>query len=140
MQLQLERVQIDRQVTIGSLSVDGDWQCWTLEDPVREVPGQPVAAWKVPGRTAIPMGRYAIEVTLSPRFGRLLPLLLAVPGFDGVRIHAGNVPADTDGCILVGADRYSASVGRSRAALDELMVRLGPAVRRGEPIAIHIVR
>lgn len=140
MQLQLERVQIDRQVTIGSLSVDGDWQCWTLEDPVREVPGQPVSAWKVPGRTAIPYGRYGVEVTLSPRFGRMLPLLLAVPGFDGVRIHAGNVPADTDGCILVGADRYSASVGRSRAALDDLMVRLGPAVRRGEPIAIHIVR
>jgi hypothetical protein len=60
--------------------------CWTCEDEVREVPGQPVATWKVPGKTAIPAGIYEVDITMSQRFGRDLPVLLAVPGFTGVRI------------------------------------------------------
>ena len=102
MTLVVERLQRDADVTIGSMTVDGDWQCWTLEDPVREVPDQPVAQWKVPGKTAIPAGRYRVDITVSARFKRLLPLLAAVPGYEGVRIHAGNTSADTEGCILIG--------------------------------------
>jgi len=87
--MQLERVQQDADVTIGALACDGAFVCWVCEDAVREVPGQPVEAWKVPGKTAIPTGHYRIEVTMSARFKRLLPILVAVPGFEGVRIHPG---------------------------------------------------
>lgn len=139
MQLLLERLELKSDCTIGSLSVDGDWQCWVLEDVVREVKGQPVASWKIPGETAIPYGRYAIDITMSARFKVLLPLLLNVPGYSGVRIHPGNVAANTEGCLLPGMDRHAASVGSSRLAFDALFARLRAAKAAGLPIEIEIV-
>lgn len=134
MHIQLERVQCDPDVTIGSLTADGEWVCWTCEDPVRE--GQ----IKVPGQTAIPFGKYQILVTPSPRFKRDLPLLLNVPNFEGVRIHPGNTPADTEGCILPGLDRMAKSVGRSRLAFQALFALIREAKARGEGVEIDIVK
>ena len=74
---------------------------WVLEDQVREVVGEPVSEWKVPGKTAIPAGRYKVLITFSNRFQKLMPQLMDVPGFTGVRIHAGNTAADTEGCLLL---------------------------------------
>lgn len=113
--------------TLGSLYINGVWQCWTLEDAIREVPGQPVSAWKVPGQTAIPAGRYRVILTPSQRFKRALPLLVDVPGFSGVRIHAGNTITDTEGCLLVGNHRGESRVAESRIALEALFGRLARA-------------
>lgn len=134
MKLVLERLQLDADVTIGSLSIDGVWQCWTLEDVVR-----PATAPKVPGKTAIPFGTYALAITPSARFGRDMPLLVNVPNFSGVRIHWGNTAVDTDGCILVGQDRMARSIGRSRAAFAALFPLLRDGVAKG-PSTIQIVR
>jgi len=76
------------------------------------------------GQTAIPVGTYQIIITPSKRFGRLLPLLVSVPDFDGIRIHPGNKAEDTEGCILVGKTRSSDFIGRSREAFDELFIRM----------------
>lgn len=138
MNIVVERLQRDPDVTIGSMTVDGQWQCWTLEDTVREVRGQPVQQWKVYGKTAIPAGRYQVDLTVSARFKRLLPLLMGVPGFSGVRIHAGNTAADTEGCILVGNDRLAKSLARSQLALAPLMVKMAEAKRKGEAIWLEI--
>ena len=110
--------------THGSLYIDGHWVCWTLEDTIREIAGQPVATWKVPTHTAIPQGRYPLIITPSVRFQRPLPLVVDVPGFSGVRIHPGNTVADTEGCILVGADRQPQRVLQSRIAFERLFERL----------------
>lgn len=140
MKLTLERLQFAKGTasvpgfTIGSLSIDGAWQCWTLEDEVRD------SGVKVPGQTAIPYGTYRVDITYSPRFGILLPLLLAVPNYLGVRIHPGNTSADTDGCILVGEDRLPSSIGRSRAAFAALFPRLQAAKAKQEQIDIEIVK
>lgn len=139
MKLQLKRVQLDPDVTIGRLSIDGQEYCWVCEDPVREVPGQPVESWKVYGKTAIPFGTYTIRCTMSNRFKRVLPLLLDVPGFSGIRIHPGNTAADTEGCLLPGMDRLPKSVGRSRVAFEPLFVRMRTAENNGEPLSIEIV-
>jgi hypothetical protein len=113
--------------TLGSLYVDGHWALWTLEDAIREVPGLPVASWKIPRQTAIPAGRYRVRLTLSNRFQRVLPLIESVPGFDGVRIHHGNTIHDTDGCPLVGTGRAWGRVTGSRVALEKLMGVLSSA-------------
>ena len=51
----------------------------------------------------IPAGTYEVRITHSPKFRKDLPLLIGVPGRDGIRIHTGNKPEHSLGCILVGA-------------------------------------
>lgn len=133
MKLNLKRVQLDPDVTIGELSVNGTFECWICEDVVR-APGEA----KVYGQTAIPAGDYAIDVTYSPRFERQLPLLLNVPGFEGIRIHPGNTPADTDGCLLPGKDRLAKGVGHSLVAFIDLFAKITAARHGGEGVTIHI--
>lgn len=126
--------------TIGRLSVDGRFQCYTCEDEVRP-PGV-----KVPGKTAIPAGRYRVIVNRSERFSRsagrevLLPLLLDVPGFSGVRIHPGNTAADTEGCILPGRGFLTDRVTDSRAAFDALFAAILAAIGAGEQVWIEIAQ
>lgn len=124
MTLRLIREPSISGATLGVLFVDGHYECFTLEDTIREIPGQPVAQWKVPTHTAIPAGRYRVIVTPSQRFQRRLPLLVDVPGFTGIRIHSGNTAADTEGCILVGSDRQARRVLQSRVAFERLFERL----------------
>ena len=128
--LTLQRNPSAAGCTIGRLSVDGVQQCWTLEDVVRPV--------KIASQTAIPAGTYSVQVTHSPRFGVRLPLLLNVPGFEGVRIHPGNTADDTEGCILVGQDRGKAAILRSRAAFAPLLAMIEAAQARGEAVTIVI--
>lgn len=134
MELRLERDPTVDGVTLGALLVDGMWACWTLEDAVREGP-------KVQHETAIPAGRYAVTITKSLRFGRMLPLVQDVPGFDGIRIHPGNTKADTSGCILVGLMRNPArpEINSSRAALDLLQPKIAHALAAGEPVTLEIM-
>ena len=116
--------------TMGLLLIDGVFTCWTLEDVVREV--------KIPGETAIPAGRYDVRLSLSQRFQKVLPEVLAVPGFTGIRIHAGNTQADTHGCVLVGRVRVYDRVEESKLALMNVMEHLRRATTAGDPITITI--
>jgi Steigviridae/Suoliviridae L,D-carboxypeptidase/transpeptidase len=126
--------------TIGELFEDDVFVCFTLEDLVREIKGRPVEEWKVRGETAIPEGVYKITVTHSKHFDRDLPLLNAVPGFLGVRIHSGNTDADTDGCILVGTKvaENGESLLESRDAFDELFEIIRDAIDVGEEVWITV--
>lgn len=123
MMLRIIREPSRSQATLGVLFIDGVFHSFTLEDEIREVPG-PVAGWKVPGETAIRSGRYRVALTPSQRFGRVLPEVLGVEGFSGIRFHSGNRKADTEGCILVGRNRGDAQIFESRVALDGLMLAM----------------
>lgn len=92
--LLLRNVFTDKS-TIGDLLVDSNFFCYTLEDVVRK-PDE-----KIPGETAIPTGKYEVVLSMSNRFKKLLPELLNVPNFTGVRMHGGNTSDDTDGCIIL---------------------------------------
>lgn len=122
MDLWLHRDTLAPDVTMGKLYINGVYECEVLEDVYRG--GLP----KVPGRSAIPVGRYSVALTMSPRFGRVMPLVEGVPGFTGVRIHAGNTAGDTEGCILPGRKRGQKdgqpAVLESTAAFKELVGKL----------------
>jgi hypothetical protein len=130
MNLKLIRTTLNVEETIGEMYVDGEFECFTLEDTVRES--------KVAGHTAIPYGTYNVTITYSPRFGRYLPLLHDVPNFTGVRIHAGNTHKDTEGCILVGTKEGKHSILDSRKAFAKLYNRMVFALQRGEIVSIEI--
>ena len=51
----------------------------------------------------IPCGTYPVKVTWSPKFKRMLPILLNVPSRSGIRVHQGTKPEHSRGCILVSA-------------------------------------
>ena len=141
MNLLLVRTGIFPTCTIGDLFVDGERICYVLEDTIREVPGVPVTGWKVPGVTAIPAGRCRVVIDQSARFGRLLPHLLDVPGFTGVRIHSGNTAKDTGGCLLVGlswSPERPNWIGESREALNLLLPRIESAIAEGQECWIEV--
>jgi hypothetical protein len=134
----LERIQQDPDVTIGELTIGSLHVCFTCEDAVREIPGEPVEDWKIKGETAIPVGRYRIERTFSNRFQKVLPQLLNVPGFEGIRIHPGNTSADTEGCILPGLDRLPNGVGSSQLAYREVLKWIATLETENIPVWITI--
>lgn len=119
MKLTLKREPSTTKSTPGKLYVDGVFECYTLEDVVRDA--------KIYGETAIPAGTYKVIINMSNRFKRLLPLLLNVPNYEGIRIHPGNTDKDTDGCILPGVTRSVDFVGNSRVAFDALFAKMQKA-------------
>lgn len=115
--LQLVRYEFHPERTFGKLAQDGVFLCYTLED------GEQTGV-KVGQKGRIPAGEYRVDLTWSPRFNRILPLLDAVPGYEGIRIHSGNTERDTEGCILVGLNRDEVEIINSRAALQKLLERV----------------
>lgn len=124
MRLQLRRKDFGATWTIGELFVDGAFECYVLEDRVRP-PGEK----KVPGETAISVGTYEVLLKWSVTFGRIMPFLAHVVGFEGVEIHWGNTDRDTRGCLLVGMvpDYQRGKVLRSVDAFDALWAKLARA-------------
>lgn len=136
MKLTLNRYGFGSAATIGDLFIDGMYFCKTLEDADRklECDGE-----KIYGRTAIPRGAYDVIIDWSNRFKRELPHVLDVPGFSGIRIHAGNKPEDTEGCILVGKSVIEDDfISDSRNTLIRLMTRLEAVYERGEKIVLEV--
>jgi len=149
MDLHLARFDLSPTRTFGQLAIDGVFQCYTLEDSVREDPNPatPENEGKVYGDTAIPPGRYQIALTFSarakagtlwtPRADFKLPELLEVPGFTGIRIHAGNNAKNTLGCIMLGQHRTTDEITQSRAALVAFLSKLEAGLKSG-PVYMRI--
>jgi hypothetical protein len=123
----IKRNPSSKHSTQGTLYVDGKVECFTLEDVVRDC--------KIDGCTAIPAGTYKVIINMSNRFKRLLPLLLDVPNYSGVRMHPGNTAEDTDGCICVGDSPRLDFVGNSRIAFDRLFAKM----QKADDITLEII-
>ena len=143
-----------KDYTIGELYVQEEDKltqtykiCDTLEDAFRLLPkacpntpkGKSCECKeKVYGKTCIPNGTYTVVLSYSNRFKRVLPELLDVPHFLGIRIHAGNASKDSSGCILVGTKSKGDWVTASRVAFNKVYVLLQKAVANKEEITITI--
>lgn len=155
LQLTLTRIATNDRYTIGRLKIDGKPFCDILEPADRglssDMPLNKIKRIKVHGKTAIPTGRYRIDMkTVSPRlknhawakqFGGIVPRLLDVPFYSGVLIHVGNDENDTEGCQLTGYNKVKGKVVDSAKAFTLLMSDyLLPADKRGEEIWIEVTR
>ena len=142
MELRLDRKPSRQETTFGSLFVNGAYECYTLEDTIREIAGVPVSAWKIPEQTAIPSGRYRITAELSGRFGPDTLTVNGVTGFQYIRIHGGNDDADTDGCIIVGdqIDQVAMKISGAvlRGVLKRLKAKVLTAINAGEEVWLTV--
>lgn len=144
MKIIVTREHFSDACTIGELTIEGDdFKCFTLEDKDRKITSEDnterIKEIKVFGKTAIPYGTYELAVTFSNRFKKFLPLLIGVKGFEGIRIHTGNVAEDTEGCILVGTqkDVVNNRILNSRTAFAELMLLINERIKT-EKIFVEI--
>jgi hypothetical protein len=148
MKLKLQRRFKGESYTIGSLYIDGEYFCDTLEDRDRgltqNMPLEDVVMQKVKAATAIPTGTYDVVTDIvSPKYSAReayrfcsgkVPRLLNVKGYEGILIHIGNTTDDTEGCILVGENKVKGQVINSTATFRRLYERL----RNAEEITIEI--
>lgn len=148
MEIRIDRAWKKKFYTISRVYIDGNrfgdgkhW-CNALEDTDRgltsEMTVDEILEKKVYGRTAIPTGRYRVEVTWSPKFRKMLPHLIAVKGFTGVRIHSGNSDADTLGCILIGRNDKIGWISDSRYWTGLLQGKIEKAIGKGEEVWIKV--
>lgn len=130
MLLDLNRFTEIKDATIGILTIDGQFECFTLEDVERKK--------KISAVTAIPCGTYPVKLTKSKKFSEryklkglseLVPLVDCVPGYTGIRIHIGKNAGWSEGCILVGRwdTKHGARISDSDAVYKALHARLSAA-------------
>ena len=142
MEIKLIRKYYQAKYTIGRLYVNNRFFSDCLEPPSlhlteRSALGTILIA-KYKGYRAIPTGRYRILITRSRRFGRWLPLLMNVKGFEGIRIHAGNKPEDTRGCILLGFNHRKGYVLDSTRCVLTLVKMMTEAMEKGEKVFVMV--
>ena len=142
MEIKVHRKYKKSAYTIGRMYVDGMFFCNTLEDKCRGLDDSmdidEILKIKVYGKTAIPTGKYDVKYVLSPKFGRKMPRLQNVKGFEGILIHALNKPEETEGCIGVGLNTAVGRLTSSRWYSDLLNERIERAMARGQNITIEI--
>lgn len=141
MKLTLKRTDFTADSTIGNLYINDKFFSYCLEDKDRGLNQSmniiEIKARKVFGLTAIPYGTYKVVLSMSNRFKRLMPEILNVKGFEGIRIHRGNTAADSSGCLIVGLKKSPNSVYESTAAETALMRLL--QAEKGE-ITLEIIK
>jgi hypothetical protein len=150
MKLTLKRTDFTDTSTIGELSIDGIFECYILEDTDRGLKETMSLAdsikIKKKGITAIPYGTYKIVVTKSERFSKMkgksvyLPILLNIPNYEGVRIHIGNKPEDTEGCLLPARKKGKNLVSESTIAFNKLNDKINNALKVGDNVFITITK
>lgn len=129
--------------TIGSLFIDGKYFCDTIEDKVRDLNKDgdlnDEGEQKVYGETAIPYGTYKVELSMSPKFKRFLPMVLDVKHFTGIRIHRGNTAEDSSGCIILGENKIKGKVINSTGYEIALVRMIKSVIKNGDEVQITIV-
>jgi hypothetical protein len=105
MESKIIRVAQGKESTLSQFYINGIFQCYLLEDKIREV--------KIRSQTAIPSGDFSLKlntyggknVDYKKAFGKLHQGMIEIsglPNFSFVYIHTGNTIKETAGCPLCG--------------------------------------
>ena len=147
MRLDVVRTQFGKDATNGLLFVDGVFECYTLEDQVRD--GE-----KIKSETAIPLGEHEIkfrtvggyDAKYQKKYGTTwhkgMLELQDVPNFMYILIHTGNTDEHTAGCLLVGETQQDLDkgkdgfVGGSGDAYKKMYPKVRDALLSGEKVTI----
>jgi hypothetical protein len=144
MELRLTRDVFTDAYTLSTIDVDGKAFGYAVEDEDRGLASTDdaarITAVKVPMETAIPVGRYRVRTTFSNKYQRMMPLVVDVPGFRGIRIHSGNTEQDTAGCILPGTVRTVNGVAHSKPACEWLYAEIAKVEKAGGEVWITVGR
>lgn len=122
MLLDLLRSTPRKTAILGSLKVDGSFECYALENAL----------------LAIPAGTYEIELYDSPKHGPDTPQLKNVPGRTNIQIHIANFPHELLGCIAPGTSMGDECVNHSRAACGVLLPKIRSAIKSSEKVTITV--
>jgi len=133
MKIVLKPVRFFETCIISDMFINDIFVCNVLEDQYRK-------GIKVKHKTAIPAGVYLIIIDYSNRFNALMPHILQVPNFDGIRIHSGNTKEDTSGCLLVGVWGGLQNIQQSRVTYKKIFELINTAFLSNEKISIIINR
>ena len=134
MEITVKRIYFRDTYTIGAIQVNGKYQMDTLEP--RAINWQKEK--KVAGLTAIPEGRYRVQIAYSKTFKRKMPYLQNVPHFVGIMIHTGNTAKNTRGCILVGKNTAVGTLTESRIHFNRLYTQIEEAIDSGEEVWVTV--
>lgn len=144
MKLRLERKYRCSNYCIDKLYINNEYFSDALEDPDRGLTDsmslEEIKKIKIKGNTCIPYGTYNVTITYSPRFKKNLPLINNVKGFEGIRIHSGNTPQDTEGCVLLGFNKIKGQVVDSRVTTDKFITQIQQILNKGEKVTITITK
>ena len=144
MELRLERKYRNNNYCIDKLYIDGKYFSDALEDPDRGLTDtmslEEIKKIKIKGNTCIPYGTYNVTITYSPRFKRNLPLINNVKGFEGIRVHNGNTPQDSSGCVLLGFNKIKGQVIDSKVTVNKFIDIVQEALNKGEKVTITITK
>ena len=133
--------------TISDFYINNVKICNICEDPVRVLIDKnkdgdfnDAGEGKIYGDTAIPAGKYEVVITYSNRFKKYLPLLLNVPGYEGIRIHPGNSAVDTHGCLLPGINDVQGKVSNSVKYFTLIFDKISNAINvKHDKVYINII-
>jgi hypothetical protein len=140
MNITVTRYKHEKDFTIGKLFIDGQFECYTLEDEKREV--------KVMHETRIPEGKYNVVLRTfgghHEKYEKKFPehegmlWVTNVPGFKDILIHIGNDDDDTSGCLLVGLgpDEAKGKIVNSTVAYLRLYNKVLPVLKAGKEVWI----
>jgi hypothetical protein len=141
MELTVIRKEFYDDRVVGELYTNDKFFSYTLEDTDRDLTNQDsvtkLKSTKIAKRTAIPYGRYRVILSYSIKLKRYLPLILDVPQWRGIRLHAGADPTYSSGCVLLGLERKGNSLYKIKAA-EQALVKLLNSINMTEAIYITI--
>ena len=144
MELRLERKYRNNNYCIDKLYINGKYFSDALEDPDRGLTDnmslEEIKKIKIKDNTCIPYGTYNVTITYSPRFKRNLPLINNVKGFEGIRVHNGNTPQDSSGCVLLGFNKIKGQVIDSKVTVNKFIDIVQEALNKGEKVTITITK